>query len=72
MIYGMHTKTDGCAQVRDRRIESQPLTGFEAVPGTDSALHPQSDFQSYTRDQSDNYVEPKKFFIRGNAKYVLK
>ena len=38
------------AKTRNRRTASQPLTVIRAGPGTDSDLHHQCDFQSYTHD----------------------
>ena len=48
LIYGIRAKTHVCTQVRDRRTASQPFTVIGAGSGTDSDLHPQCDFQSYT------------------------
>ena len=48
LIYGIRAKTHVCTQVRDRRTASQPLTVIGAGSGTNSDLHPQCDFQSYT------------------------
>ena len=65
VMYGIHDKTHGCIQVRDRRQASHPLTGIGAGPCTDFDLHPQCNFQSYTHG-SRNAPPPDQGALSAN------